>query len=163
MYPFSFHKLQLARDADDATEQGHLNSHGVNAIRYLSAMGTVIWGSRTLATDHDPEWRYIPVRRTAMFIEESVSTGTQWAVFESNDTRLWASIRNLVESFLDGLFRNGAFQGERQSDAYFVRCGLGETMTQQDIANRRLVIELGFAPLKPAEFVVLRIQHQLRK
>lgn len=142
---------------DDAQDQ--LNPLGVNCLRTILTE-PVIWGSRTLATRADPEWRYVPVRRTAMMIEESLYRGIQWAVFEPNDHNLWASLRLNIETFMDGLHRSGAFQGEKSSDAYFVQCGLGSTMTQGDIDAGRVIIEVGFAPLKPAEFVIVRIQQK---
>ena len=142
-------------------EQDFLNPAGVNAIRRLPGFGPVVWGTRTRSTRANPEWRYVPVRRTAIFIEESVYNGIQWAVFEPNDHRLWASLRTNIESFLNGLFRVGAFQGEKSSDAYFVRCGLGQTMTQGDIDRGQVIALIGFAPLKPAEFVIVRIQQKV--
>jgi len=142
-------------------EQDQLNPLGVNALRTLPGFGTVIWGSRTLSTKSNPEWRYVPVRRTAIFIEQSIYNGIQWAVFEPNDHRLWSSLRVNIESFMDGLHRSGAFQGEKASDAYFVRCGLGDTMTQDDIDRGQVIVIVGFAPLKPAEFVIVRIQQKV--
>ncbi len=142
-------------------EQDYLNPLGVNALRKLPGYGSVIWGARTLATKADPEWRYIPVRRTAIFIEQSVYNGIQWAVFEPNDSRLWSALRVNIESFMNGLFRAGAFQGDTAGDAYFVRCGLGSTMVQGDIDRGQVIVVVGFAPLKPAEFVIVRIQQQV--
>ena len=142
-------------------EQDQLNPVGVNALRTLPNFGNVIWGSRTLATNSDPEWRYTPVRRTAIMIEQSIYGGIQWAVFEPNDHRLWAGLRSNLDSFMNGLFRAGAFQGEKASDAYFVRCGLGDTMTQGDIDRGQVIVIVGFAPLKPAEFVIVRIQQKV--
>ncbi|MCB1741848.1 MAG: phage tail sheath family protein [Gammaproteobacteria bacterium] len=142
-------------------EQDVLNPAGVNALRTIPSFGQVIWGTRTLATRADPEWRYVPVRRTAMFIEESIYNGIQWAVFEPNNHRLWGSLRGNIGSFMNGLFRAGAFQGEKASDAYFVRCGLGDTMTQGDIDRGQVIVIVGFAPLKPAEFVIVRIQQKV--
>jgi phage tail sheath protein FI len=150
----------LEYTVEDA-EQDYLNPLGVNALRRLPNFGSVIWGTRTLATRADPEWRYIPVRRTAMFIEESVYNGIQWAVFEPNDHRLWSALRVNIDSFMNGLFRAGAFQGEKSSDAYFVRCGLGDTLTQADIDRGQVIVIIGFAPLKPAEFVIVRIQQKV--
>jgi uncharacterized protein len=151
--------LGIARTArqigDD--EQDQLNPVGVNCLRRIIS-DTVIWGTRTLATKADPEWRYIPVRRTAMMIEESIYQGIQWAVFEPNDHRLWGSLRLNIENFMNGLFRAGAFQGEKASDAYFVRCGLNDTMTQGDIDAGQVIVLVGFAPVKPAEFVIVRLQ-----
>lgn len=141
-------------------EQDGLNPSGVNCFRTILSE-PVIWGSRTLATRADPEWRYVPVRRTAMLIEESIFGGIQWAVFEPNDHNLWASLRLNIETFMDGLHRAGAFQGEKASDAFFVRCGLGDTMTQGDIDAGRVIVIVGFAPVKPAEFVIVRIQQKV--
>jgi phage tail sheath protein FI len=142
-------------------EQDQLNPMGVNCLRKMPAAGPVIWGSRTLSTKADPEWRYVPVRRTAIFIEQSIYNGIQWAVFEPNDHRLWSSLRLNIDSFMNGLFRSGAFQGKKASDAYFVRCGLGDTMTQGDIDRGQVIVIVGFAPLKPAEFVIVRIQQKV--
>ncbi|MER9565949.1 phage tail sheath C-terminal domain-containing protein [Mesorhizobium sp. M0571] len=141
-------------------EQDGLNPSGVNCFRTILSE-PVIWGSRTLATKADPEWRYVPVRRTALMIEESIFQGIQWAVFEPNDHNLWASLRVNVGAFMDGLHRAGAFQGQKASDAYFVRCGLGDTMVQGDIDGGRVIVVVGFAPLKPAEFVIVRIQQKV--
>ncbi|QDF96891.1 phage tail protein [Azoarcus sp. DD4] len=143
------------------TEQDYLNPAGVNAIRRMPGFGPVVWGTRTRSTRANPEWRYVPVRRTAIFIEESIYNGIQWAVFEPNDHRLWSSLRANIESFMNGLFRVGAFQGEKANDAYFVRCGLGQTMTQDDIDRGQVIVLVGFAPLKPAEFVIVRIQQKV--
>ncbi|MGY8694090.1 MAG: phage tail sheath C-terminal domain-containing protein [Verrucomicrobiia bacterium] len=110
--------------------------------------------------DPRSEWKYIPVRRTALFIEESLDRGTLWAVFEPNDEPLWAQIRSSVGAFMNDLFRQGAFQGATPKDAYFVKCDR-ETMSQSDITNRRLKFLIGFAPLKPAEFVVLKFEHRI--
>ncbi|GAB1257667.1 phage tail sheath subtilisin-like domain-containing protein [Aurantivibrio plasticivorans] len=142
-------------------EQDYLNPAGVNCIRKLPNFGSVIWGSRTLATRADPEWRYVPVRRTAIMIEQSIYHGIQWAVFEPNDHPLWGSLRANIGSFMNGLFRSGAFQGATAKDAYFVRCGLGDTMTQGDIDRGQVIVVVGFAPLKPAEFVIVRIQQKV--
>ncbi|MCH8532468.1 MAG: phage tail sheath subtilisin-like domain-containing protein [Saccharospirillum sp.] len=144
-------------------EQSYLNPLGVNCLRSRAGYGSVIWGARTLATKADPEWRYVPVRRTAIYIEQSIYNGIQWAVFEPNDEPLWSSLRANVGSFMNGLFRAGAFQGGTANDAYFVRCGLGDTMTQGDIDRGQLILVVGFAPLKPAEFVILRIQQKVNQ
>jgi len=140
-------------------ENDVLNPLGVNALRKLPGVGLVSWGARTLdgSNQRGSEWKYIPVRRTALFIEESLVRGTKWAVFEPNDEPLWAHIRLNVGSFMQDLFRQGAFQGRSASQAYFVKCD-SETTTQRDIDRGVVNIEVGFAPLKPAEFVVFRIQ-----
>jgi len=140
-------------------ENGELNPLGVNCLRVRPAAGTVVWGARTLAGDDRlaSEWKYVPVRRLALFIEESLYRGTQWVVFEPNDEPLWAQIRLNVGSFMQRLFRQGAFQGATPRQAYLVKCD-AETTTQDDIDRGVVNVLVGFAPLKPAEFVILRIQ-----
>ena len=133
----------------------------VNAIRAMSGKGTLVWGARTLA-GNDNEWRYVPVRRFASMVEESIKKGTQFVVFEPNDEPLWAQVRLLVGNFMNELWRKGALQGSKPDQAYFVRTGLGYTMTAQDILDGKIIIEVGFAPLKPAEFVVVRITHRVQ-
>ena len=149
---------QLALNLTDA-ENGELNPLGINCLRAFAAAGRVVWGSRTLrgADQLADEWKYLPVRRTALFIEESLYRGTQWVVFEPNDEPLWSQIRLNVGAFMHGLFRQGAFQGQSPRDAYFVKCDK-ETTTQTDIDSGIVNIAVGFAPLKPAEFVVIRLQ-----
>jgi uncharacterized protein len=140
-------------------ENGLLNAKGLNCLRQFPVYGTVVWGARTLQGDDQfgSEWKYVPVRRTALFIEESLFRGLKWVVFEPNDEPLWASIRLNVGAFMNDLFRQGAFQGRSPRDAYFVKCDK-DTTIQSDI-NRGIVnIVVGFAPLKPAEFVVLKLQ-----
>jgi phage tail sheath protein FI len=140
-------------------ENGQLNPRAVNCLRTLPVFGNVVWGARTLHGDNDrgSEWKYLPVRRTALFIEESLYRGTQWVVFEPNDEPLWAQIRLNVGAFMQTLFRQGAFQGRSPREAYIVKCDR-ETTTQTDINLGIVNILVGFAPLKPAEFVVIRIQ-----
>lgn len=140
------------------TDQGNLNPINVNCIRRFDLSGIVSWGARTVTSD--PEWKYVPVRRTAIMLRKSIYDGIQWAVFEPNDEGLWSSLRLNIGSFMNGLFRSGAFQGGKASDAYFVRCGLGDTMTQGDIDRGQVIVLVGFAPLKPAEFVIVRIQQK---
>ena len=119
---------------------------------------TVVWGARTLATKARPQYRYVPVRRTQNMIGESLYNALQAVVFEPNDHKLWSGLRASVGGFMDTLHRAGAFQGAKASDAFFVRCGLGSTMTQTDIDAGIVRVVVGFAPLKPAEFVVVEIQ-----
>ena len=140
-------------------ENGELNPLGINCLRAMPAAGRVVWGARTLEGDdrRASEWKYIPVRRTALFIEESLYRGTQWAVFEPNDEPLWAQIRLNLGAFMQNLFRQGAFQGKTPQEAYFVKCDK-ETTTQNDINLGVVNVVVGFAPLKPAEFVVIAIQ-----
>ncbi len=140
-------------------ENGVLNPVAVNCIRNFPVYGTVVWGSRTLQGNDErgSEWKYVPIRRTALFIEESLYRGTQWVVFEPNDEPLWAQIRLNVGVFMHDLFRQGAFQGKTPQAAYFVKCD-SETTTQSDINRGVVNIVVGFAPLKPAEFVIIKLQ-----
>jgi hypothetical protein len=140
-------------------ENGELNPLGVNCLRTMVPAGRIVWGARTLQGDDRlaSEWKYVPVRRTALFIEESLYRGTQWVVFEPNDEPLWAQIRLNVGAFMHTLFRQGAFQGQTPKDAYFVKCDK-ESTTQNDINLGIVNIIVGFAPLKPAEFVIIKLQ-----
>jgi phage tail sheath protein FI len=140
-------------------ENGVLNPLGLNCLRNFPVIGNVSWGGRTLrgADTLADQWKYLPVRRLALFLEESLFRGTQWVVFEPNDEPLWAQIRLSIGAFLNGLFRQGAFQGTTPAQAYFVKCD-SETTTQADRNNGIVNIVVGFAPLKPAEFVILQIQ-----
>ncbi|QRY47443.1 phage tail sheath family protein [Mycolicibacterium nivoides] len=140
-------------------QNGTLNASGVNCLRTFPGRGPVVWGARTLAgTDalHD-EFKYVSVRRLALYIEESVYRGTQWAVFEPNGEPLWTRLGRSVGAFMRVLFQQGAIQGQTAKDAYFVRCDR-TTMTQDDIDQGLVTVMVGFAPVKPAEFVVIRIQ-----
>jgi len=139
-------------------ENGLLNPRALNALRVFPS-GVVSWGARTNAgDDSDPnDYKYIPVRRLALYIEETLYRGLKWVVFEPNDEPLWGQIRLNVGAFMQGLFTQGAFQGKKSSDAYFVRCD-SETTTQDDINKGIVNIWVGFKPLKPAEFVVLYVQ-----
>ncbi len=149
---------ELSYKLTDA-ENGTLNPLGINCLRTFPVVGNVVWGSRTLdgADRMASEWKYIPVRRVALYIEESLYRGTQWVVFEPNDEPLWAQVRLNVGAFMHNMFRQGAFQGKSPKEAYFVKCD-GETTTQNDINLGIVNVLVGFAPLKPAEFVMIKIQ-----
>ena len=140
-------------------ENGQLNPLAVNCLRTFPVIGRLVWGARTLsgADQLAKEWKYLPVRRTALFLEESLFRGSQWVVFEPNDEPLWAQIRLNLGAFMQNLFRQGAFQGRSPREAYFVKCDK-ETTTQNDIDLGIVNIVVGFAPLKPAEFVVIKLQ-----
>ncbi|HUL53027.1 MAG TPA: phage tail sheath C-terminal domain-containing protein [Opitutaceae bacterium] len=140
-------------------ENGVLNPQAINCVRNFPVYGIVAWGARTLNGNDQigSEWKYIPVRRMALFLEESLYRGTKWVVFEPNDEPLWAQIRLNLGAFMQGLFRQGAFQGKTPQEAYFVKCDK-ETTTQNDINLGIVNILVGFAPLKPAEFVIIQIQ-----
>jgi phage tail sheath protein FI len=140
-------------------ENGMLNPLGINCLRTFPVAGRVVWGARTLrgADQLADEYKYVPVRRTALYIEESLYRGLKWVVFEPNDEPLWAQIRLNVGAFMHDLFRQHAFQGMTPREAYFVKCDK-ETTTQNDIDHGIVNILVGFAPLKPAEFVVIKLQ-----
>lgn len=134
-----------------------LNPVAINGLRRLPGRPPIIWGARTAS--QSPEWKYVPVRRLALYVEASVERGTDWAAGEPATPATWAQVRQLCEDFLHDLFRRGAFPGQRPQEAYVVRCGLGSTMTEADVQAGRLVIEVGLAPVRPAEFLWLRVQH----
>ena len=140
-------------------ENGLLNPLGLNCLRTFPVYGNVVWGARTLAGADAlaSQWKYVPVRRTALYLEESLYRGLQWAVFEPNDEPLWSAIRLNVNSFMQTLFQKQAFQGQTPDEAYFVKCD-SETTTQTDIDNGIVNVLVGFAPLQPAEFVVIQIE-----
>ncbi len=139
------------------TEHGNLNPLGVNCLRQFAAAGIVCFGARTVTAD--PEYLYVPVRRLAILLRVSIYNGIQWAVFEPNDEPLWSQLRLNIGSFMMGLFRRGAFQGSTPSQAFFVKCD-SETTTQDDINLGIVNVMVGFAPLKPTEFVVVKISQK---
>jgi Bacteriophage tail sheath protein len=151
----------LAAPLSDA-DSGVLNPLGINALRTLPVYGTVLWGARTLrgADLLADDYKYIPVRRLALYIEESLYRGLKWAVFEPNDEPLWSQLRLNVGAFMNGLFRQGAFQGATPASAYFVKCDK-DTTTQNDIDLGVVNIVVGFAPLRPAEFVIIQLQQMV--
>ena len=142
-------KVQVSK-----AQQDILNPRGVNVLRYFVGRGNLVWGART--TTLDPDWKYVNVRRLFIFVEESIEEATQWVVFEPNDEPLWARVRRSVGAFLTRLWMDGMLQGKTREEAYFVRCDR-TTMTQADIDNGRLIMLIGIAPVKPAEFVIFRI------
>jgi phage tail sheath protein FI len=135
--------------------------HAVNCIRFFPTIGTVVWGARTLAggAPSVSEWQYVTVRRLALYIESSISAGIQWAAFEPNDSRLWAQLTLSVNTFMEALFRQGAFQGSVPSATYFVKCD-ATTNPPSSVAQGVVTIQVGFAPVRPAEFVVIQIQQK---
>ena len=145
--------LDLEYNIDQGTQEV-LNPRGVNVIRRFPGRGIRVWGARTLSSD--PLWKYVNVRRLFIFIEASIYNSTQWVVFEPNDPRLWARVKQTVSLFLRTQWREGALFGEKEEEAYSVNVGR-ETMTEDDILNGRLIIEVGIAPVRPAEFVIFRV------
>ena len=134
----------------------------MNCLRYFPTYGNVVWGARTLlgADTVGSQWKYVPIRRFALFLESSLYDGTQWVVFEPNDETLWGQIRLNVGAFMQGLFLKGAFQGTTPQQAYFVKCD-AENNPQSSINQGIVTIEVGFAPLYPAEFVIIQIQQMM--
>jgi hypothetical protein len=147
-------------DDINTREQDFLNPVGINALREFPFRGFRIWGARTISSI--PEWRYVNVRRLFIFIEDSIKQGTQWVVFEPNAEPLWAQVTQAVTNFLDTVWRSGALEGLKQEEAFFVRCDR-TTMTEDDIANGRLIVLIGIAPVKPAEFVIFRFKQKTRE
>ncbi|WP_019498205.1 phage tail sheath family protein [Pseudanabaena sp. PCC 6802] len=150
----------------DLSETDSLNvdanaGKSINAIRSLTGKGTLVLGARTLA-GNDNEWRYISVRRFFNMVEESVKKSTFWAVFEPNDANTWVKVRGMIENYLNQKWREGALAGATPKDAFFVKCGLGITMTAQDILEGRMNVEIGMAVVRPAEFIILKFSHKLQ-
>jgi phage tail sheath protein FI len=142
-------------------QQDVLNPKGINALRAFPGRGILVWGARTVSTTN-PLWRYINVRRLFIYIEESIDLGTQYAPFMINDVPLWNRLKASVRAFLLGIWRDGGLQGTTEDEAFFVRCGLGETMIGADILAGRVIVEVGAAPVRPAEFVIFRISQIVR-
>jgi len=148
--------LDIGFDIDNGT-QDVMNPRGVNAIRKFPGRGIRVWGARTLSSD--ALWKYVNVRRLFIFLERSIDVGTQWVVFEPNDEHLWARVRGSVSDFLTQVWRNGALEGARLEEAFFVKCDR-TTMSQTDIDQGRLICEIGIAAVRPAEFVIFRISQR---
>ena len=133
----------------------------INALRAFAGKGTLVWGARTLA-GNDNEWRYISVRRFFNMVEESIKKTTYWAVFEPNEANTWVKVRGMIENYLTDKWREGALAGATPKEAFFVKCGLGTTMSSQDILEGRMNVEVGMAVVRPAEFIVLKFSHKLQ-
>jgi uncharacterized protein len=133
----------------------------VNAIRVFAGKGCLVWGARTLA-GNDNEWRYVPVRRFFNMAEESIKKATEPFVFEPNDRGTWVRVRAMIENFLTVEWRQGALAGAVPAQAFFVKVGLGETMTSEDILEGRMIVEVGMAVVRPAEFIILRFAHKMQ-
>ncbi len=148
-------------------EQGELNidptgGKSINAIRVFAGKGIMVWGARTLA-GNDNEWRYVPTRRFYNTVEESVKKATEQFVFEPNDKNTWVQVKSMIENFLTNLWRQGALMGATPTDAFFVKVGLGDTMTMDDILNGIMSVEIGLAVVRPAEFIILKFSHKLQE
>jgi uncharacterized protein len=151
---------QITSDEQELLNVDATSGKSINAIRAFTGKGTMVWGSRTLA-GNDNEWRYINVRRLFIMIEESAKKSTAFAVFEANDASTWLKVKGMLESYLYGLWEQGALQGSKPEAAFYVNVGLGKTMTAQDVLEGRMVVEIGIAAVRPAEFIVLRFSHKL--
>lgn len=149
-------------DQDDLNIPGDGGGKSINAIRAFAGKGFMVWGARTL-NGLSNEWRYIPVRRFFNYVEESVQKSTSWAVFSPNDANTWIKIKCQIENFLTNLWRGGALFGTKPEDAFFVKVGLGITMTEDDINNGKLIVEIGLAAIRPAEFIILRFSHKTQQ
>lgn len=154
-------------DIYDASELDALNidvngGKSINAIRTFTGKGTLIWGARTLA-GNDNEWRYIPVRRFYNMVEESIKKSTYWAVFEPNNANTWVKVKGMIDNYLTNKWKDGALVGAKPDDAFFVKIGLGTTMSAQDILEGRMNVEIGMAVVRPAEFIILKFSHLLQK
>lgn len=146
---------------DNNTQNGlnvHVTGKSINTIRSFTGKGVLVWGARTLA-GNDNEWRYIPVRRFFIMVEESLRSSTSFVVFEPNDTNTWIRLKSMIANFLTLQWKCGALAGSKPDDAFYVKVGLNETMTLLDISEGRIIIEVGMAMLRPAEFTIVRFSH----
>jgi len=152
--------VQITSDEQDTLNVDLKTGKSINAIRSFPGKGVLVWGARTLDGEGN-EWRYVPVRRLFLTIEESVKRASAFAVFEPNDATTWLKVRGMIESYLYGLWQQGALQGADPKAAYYVNVGLGRTMTPQDVLDGVMIVEVGIAAVRPAEFIVLRFSHKL--
>jgi phage tail sheath protein FI len=153
---------QIGADDQESLNIDVTGGKSINAIRTFTGRGTLVWGARTLA-GNDNEWRYVPVRRFFNMVEESVKKSTAWAVFEPNTAQLWSKVKSMIDNYLIQKWREGALVGSTPDEAFFVRVGLGQTMTAQDILEGKLIIEIGMAAVRPTEFIILKFMHKLQE
>ncbi|NVO10592.1 MAG: phage tail sheath family protein [Bacteroidales bacterium] len=154
--------VKLTNKEQDDLNVDATSGKSINAIRTFVGKGTLIWGARTFA-GNDNEWRYVPVRRFYIYVEESVKKATEFVVFEPNDANTWLRVKTMIENFLTLQWRDGALAGAKPDDAFFVKIGLGQTMTALDILEGRMNIEIGMAAVRPAEFIILKFSHKLQE
>lgn len=153
---------KITHEAQETLNVDPETGKSINAIRDFTGKGTLVWGARTLA-GNDNEWRYVSVRRLFIMIEESTQKATAFAIFEPNDASTWLKVKGMIESYLYGLWERGALAGPTPESAYFVNVGLGKTMTAQDVLEGRMIVEIGVAAVRPAEFIVIRFMHKLQE
>ncbi len=154
--------IKITEESQRSLNVDTVGGKSINAIRAFTGRGILVWGARTLA-GNDNEWRYVPVRRLYNMVEESLQKATSWVVFEPNTANTWIRVKAQAENFLNRLWRDGALAGATPEDAYFVNVGLGITMTAVDILEGRLIVEIGMAAARPAEFIILRFSHKLQE
>lgn len=155
--------LSLVNDADQSGLNIDSSSgKSINVIRQFTGKGTIVWGGRTLA-GNDNEWKYVNVRRLFIYVEESIKKATEFVVFEPNTAATWSRVKSMCEAFLTGLWRDGALAGATAKEAFFVRVGLGSTMNSDDVLNGRMIIEIGLAASRPAEFIILKFSHKIQE
>ncbi|NRB39381.1 MAG: phage tail sheath family protein [Pseudomonadales bacterium] len=154
--------LKITNEEQENLNVDAMAGKSINAVRQFTGKGTLVWGARTLA-GNDNEWRYISVRRLFNMIEESTQKASAFAVFEPNDASTWLKVKAMIESYLYSLWEKGALAGSTQEAAFYVNVGLGKTMTTDDVLNGRMIIEIGVAPVRPAEFIIIRFSHKLQE
>jgi phage tail sheath protein FI len=154
--------VNITNDLNDGLNIDAATGKSVNAIREFTGKGTLVWGARTLA-GNDNEWRYVHVRRFFIMVEESVKKATAHFVFEPNDVNTWVKVRSMIENFLTLQWRAGALAGATAKEAFYVKVGLNQTLSGQDIFNGYLIVEIGMAAVRPAEFIVLRFSHKMQE
>jgi hypothetical protein len=152
--------VKIDNDQQETLNVDLVSGKSVNAIRSFTGQGNLVWGARTLA-GNDNEWRYISVRRFFNMVEKALKLSSGWAVFESNDSGTWTRLLSSIGAYLTGLWQAGALVGETAAQAYVVKVGLGSTMTQLDILEGRMIIEVGMAVVRPAEFIIIRFSHMI--
>ena len=154
--------LVQINDKDQQNLNVHTSGKSINAIRAFTGRGIIVWGARTLA-GNDNEWRYVSVRRFYNMVEESVKKSISWSVFEPNDANTWVKVKGMIDNYLTVLWRAGALAGAKPEQAFFVNVGLNETMTAQDILEGRMIVEIGMAAVRPAEFIILKFSHKMQQ
>jgi uncharacterized protein len=154
--------IKITSEAQESLNIDPTAGKSINVIRAFAGKGTLIWGARTLA-GNDNEWRYVSVRRLFNMIEESTQKATAFAVFEANDATTWLKVKAMIDSYLYGLWEQGGLAGSTPEAAYFVNVGLGKTMTPQDVLEGRMIVEIGVAAVRPAEFIILRFTHKMQE
>ncbi len=154
--------IKITNDDQESLNVDVNGGKSINAIRAFIGKGVLVWGSRTLDGNSN-EWRYVPVRRFFNMVEESVKKSSAWVVFEPNDANTWVKVKAMIENYLVGLWKAGALAGAVPEDAFYVNVGLGTTMTSQDILEGRMIIEIGMAAVRPAEFIILRFSHKIQE